>query len=325
MLMRIRPRVWLMLALAAASGAPDALGVIFYATGDPTYNTTAPSGSLAGSGWQWVGAWGAYEGTPIAPHHFITSQHVGGTVGDPFVYGGVSYTTTAFFDDASTDLRICEVNGTFPSWAPLYRQSSEVGNGLVVIGRGDSKGTEVMVDGALKGWMWGGNSGPMRWGQNTVGAVLTVPIWGPLIYAPFQSGAGPNDADLAIGDSSSPIFINDGTGWKLAGVAAVVDGPFNTTSSGGGFNAAIFDSSGLYVQEDNGDWVLVPGPGPVPTGFYGTRISARAPWIDSVIPPWGNFGDTPALSGGQTAILAAAIAVVGALCAARRAPTKGSA
>jgi hypothetical protein len=305
--------------LLAGCLAPSARGVIFYSTADPTYNTSAPTGSLAGSGWQWVGIWGGYEGTPIGPHHFITSQHIGGNVGETFTFGGSPYQTTAYFDDPSTDLRIWEVNGTFPSWAPLYRQCAEVGQGLVVIGEGVGRGDPVVVGGVTKGWMWGSNAGSMRWGQNTIEATFSgVPTYGFLLYAPFQAGAGPNEADLAIGDSSSPVFINDGSGWKLAGVAAVVDGPFNTTDTGAGFNAAIFDESGLYVQ-DNGSWTLVSGPGPVPSGFYASRISQRLAWIDSIVPPEGACSDSPIFSGTESAILMAAVALAGANLACRAA------
>src|SRR5580658_535399 len=127
-----------------------ARAVIFYATGDPTYNTTAPTGTLAGSGWQWVGSWEGFAGTPIGQSYFLAARHVGGSVGDPFVFNGVTYTSIAFFDDSSSDLRIVQVNGSFPTWAPLYRGSSEVGSGLVVFGYGLGRGDPVTVQGVLK-------------------------------------------------------------------------------------------------------------------------------------------------------------------------------
>jgi hypothetical protein len=312
------------LVFLATCFAPAARGVIFYSTGDPSYNTSAPTGSLAGCGWQWVGIWGGYEGTPIGPHHFLTARHVGGNAGDPFVFGGTTYTTTAIFDDTSTDLRICEVGGTFPMWAPIYRFEGEVGQGLVVIGEGDGWGGPVYNDGILKGWMWGSGAGTMRWGQDTFYSVVDGgSYWGSLLYALFQAGEGPNEADLANGDSTSPVFINDGSGWKLAGIAAAVDGPFNTTDTGTGVFAALFDASGLYCQE-NGSWVLAPGPGPVPTGFYATRVSVRAAWIDSIVPPGGNCSDSPLFSGPEAAGLAAVVAAAGAYGAWRASPAKGA-
>jgi hypothetical protein len=244
-------------------------------------------------------------------------------VGNSFVFGGTPYTTTAFFDDTTTDLRICEVSGTFPTWAPIYRSSGEVGQGLVVIGAGDTRGAAVQVDGALKGWMWANDSGTPRWGQNRINSVVSLAGYGSLLYSLFQSGIGPNEADLANGDSSSPIFINDGTGWTLAGIALAVDGPFNTTDTGSGFNAAIFDASGLYIS-DNGTWVQIPDMGEVvPMGFYSTRVSARAAWIDSIVASAGSGGDAPLFSGAQTAILLAAIGAIGIHSSRRLARERG--
>lgn len=262
--------------------------VIFFSTSDTNFNTTPPTGSLADSGWQWVGKWGGFQGAPIGPHHFIAAHHVGGAVGEPFVLDGVTYTTTAFFDDPASDLRIWQVNGTFPSWAPLYRANNEVGRWLVVFGRGLTRGAEVrdVETNTLRGWQWGAEDGRMRWGQSGVVAVVNSGApWGPLLYALFNPAGGPNMAHLAQGDSSGPVFIHDGSGWKLAGIAAVVDSAFNTTATGVGFNAAIFDRRGLYYGNSSSGWKLVAGPKPIPSGFYATRVSVHTAWIDGVISP----------------------------------------
>lgn len=259
--------------------------VIFYSTGDPDFNTTAPTGALANSGWQWVGTWGGFQGTPIGAHHFITARHVGGAVGDAFVLGGVAYTTTAFFDDSASDLRVWQVKETFPSWAPLYRAHGELGKRLVVFGRGSTRGAEVRDADTktLRGWQWGAGDGRMRWGQNAFVAVVDGgAYWGPLLYAAFNAAGGPDMAHLAQGDSSGPVFVHDGAGWKLAGIAASVDSAFNTGNSGAGFNAAIFDRRGLY-QGNSSSWKPVAGARPIPSGFYATRVSARTAWIDSVL------------------------------------------
>jgi hypothetical protein len=262
--------------------------VVFYSTGDPTYNTSPPTGSLAGSGWQWVGVFDGYAGTPIGPHYFIAAHHIGGAIGDTIVFGGVSYTTSAYYDDTASDLRIWQVTGTFPCWAPLYRGSSEAGQGLVVFGYGLSRGGPVVNQfGTLTGWYWGSNGGILRWGQNTVYRIVNGgSYWGQLLYSLFNQNGGPNVADLALGDSSAPVFINDGTGWTLAGVAAAVDSSFNTTDTGNGFVASLIDSRGLYYSSTPPDnWQLITGPQPVPSGFYATQISVRAGWIDSIVPP----------------------------------------
>src|SRR5262249_22777887 len=125
---------------------------------------------------------------------------------------------------------------------------------------------------------------------------------------------GVNEAQLATGDSSAPIFINDGTGWKLAGVAAAVDAYFNTSDSGDGFMAALFDCRGLYyTTKPPNAWTLVQSLSPVPSGFYGTRVSARASWIDSILPPNAavSDADVPVLSPVQTGLLAMVFAAAG--------------
>lgn len=259
--------------------------IIFYSTTDPGYNTTAPTGSLTDSGWQWVGNWNGFQGTPIGPIHFVTARHIGGGVGNVFVLNGVNYPVVAVFDDTASDLRICEVSGTFPSLAPLYRGTAEVNQSLIVFGRGWTRGAEVRNSaGALRGWQWTPSDGQLRWGQNTFSRTVNDPFWGELLAAQFNATGGANEAHLAVGDSSAPVFINDGTGWKLAGIAAAVDAYFNTTNTGAGFNAAIFDARGLYYGSDP-NWTLVTGGGPVTSGFYATRVSVRAGWIDGVVPP----------------------------------------
>jgi hypothetical protein len=294
--------------------------VIFYSTGDPTFNTSAPTGSLSGSGWQWVGNWEGFAGTPIGPNCFLAARHVGGNVGDAFVFGGVSYTTTAFFDDTVTDLRICQVSGAFPTWAPIYRGSGEVGQSLVVFGMGLSRGSSVVVGKNPAGWLWGGNGGTLRWGQNTINSVVDGgSYWGQLLYALFNSSGNPDQCQLAVGDSSGPVFINDGSGWQLAGIAAAVDGPFYTTIGGSGFDAALFDARGLYYIDGNGDWDLISGRSPVPSGFYATQVSVRAAWIDSIVQAQDNSTSEPLFSGAQTALFAVGLLGVGAVALRRRA------
>lgn len=287
--------VWAnVIALLVMTQAP-ARAVVFFSTADPEHNTSPPSAQLAGSGWQFEGDWVGFLGTAIAPRYFISAQHIGGAVGDSFVLGGVPYTTTAYFDDPSSDLRIWQVGGTFPVFAELYSRADEVGKALVVVGRGTQRGVEVTVSGlfgsSLKGWQWGPPDQRRRWGENTVSS--TVPPaasfppnqrkQGPLLRAAFDSGQGSNECALTGGDSGGGLFIKDGAVWKLAGISFAVDGPYNTTSTGEGFNAVIFDEGGLYKQ--NGDsWSQVPDlPGSQAGGFYATRISERRAWIESIL------------------------------------------
>jgi hypothetical protein len=152
--------------------------------------------------------------------------------------------------------------------------------------------------------------GTMRWGQNTVARVEDLGTGlGQHLYAQFTGTGGVNECHLALGDSGGPVFINDGSGYKLAGIAHVVDGPFNTTNTGDGFQAALFDVRGLYAGNGSGGWTYITGVSPVPSGFHATRVSVRAEWINSVLfPP----DDEPLLSGSQGTLLLILFAGLGA-------------
>lgn len=267
---------------------PFLQAVVFYSTADTTYNTTAPTGTLADSGWQWVGYWGGFQGAPIDAHHFLAANHVGGNVGDLFTFQNVSYTTVRSFVDSASDLRIWEVREAFSTSAPLYRSSTEVGRSLIVFGRGITRGSEVRTTAAvsgvpansLAGWQWGSSDGKLRWGQNTVAGMLTHATYGEQLAATFDQTGGVNECHLGIGDSSGPVFINDGSAWKLAGVAGLVEGGFSTTSGGASFNAFIFDKRGLYL---NGATSPKTGSVALPSAFFATRVSVRTAWIDETL------------------------------------------
>lgn len=267
--------------------------MIFYATGDPSFNTTAPTGALAGSGWQYQGMFGSSLGTPIAPNYFMTVGHIGGVVGQEFVFNGVSYPTTAVFDDPNTDLRIWSVCGSFPNYAPLYTASGEVGKSTVVFGRGTVRGDAVTSTnlGVIKthGWLWGGSDAVMRWGENTVTRVLSGdPLLGErtigeLLVATFDANSGPNECQFSNGDSGGAMFINDGGTWKLAGINYSVSPPYNRSNTGDGFYAAMFDEGGFYTMSGN-QWVLNPDvPAAQPGSLYCIRVSARVAWINTII------------------------------------------
>jgi len=275
--------------VAAAAGIlhthTDAFGVILLSTGDPAANTTEPAGVLAGSGWQWQGTWGAFLGTAIDPHHFITAKHVGGSVGQSFVLNGVSYTTDAAFPDPASDLQIWRVTETFPSYAPLYSGSAEVGKDLVVFGRGTQRGNEVTVAGGTggdqKGWLTGPSDGLQRWGENSVAGVYDAGVsLGQMLVAPFDLAAGGNEAHLSAGDSGGGLFVQDGGIWKLAGINYAVDGPFSLTAGGATFQAALFDMGGLFKGGTQIPDTLADDP----SAFYATRISAHESWVASVVP-----------------------------------------
>ncbi|MBU6401997.1 MAG: hypothetical protein KGS61_16900 [Verrucomicrobia bacterium] len=299
---------WFSTALLLGFHGLTAQAVLFYSSGDPSHNTTPPTGALTDSGWQLEGQWGSFLGTPIAPNYFITARHVGGNIGEPFVYAGATYPTAAVFDDPDSDLRIWRVCGTFPTYAMLYANTNEVGMGLVVFGRGTQRGDPVSVAaGVTNGWFWGPPDGVQRWGTNVVADAVDgdqlFPVpgsrLGSLLEASFSAG-GADQATLSTGDSAGGVFIRDAGVWKLAGINYGVDGLFNTTTNGAGFDAAIFDERGLYLGMA-GDWTLVPASGPdaVPSAFYATRISSNLSWILSVISTTVP-ADAPALQSAST-------------------------
>jgi hypothetical protein len=250
-----------------------AKGVILYRTDDPAANTTEPTGSLAGSGWQYEGTFGDFLGTAIAPHYFVTAKHLG-TSPTQFSFHGVDYAIVRSFADSGSDLRVFEVEGTFPTYAPLYTRSDEVGQHLVVIGRGTQRGAAREVNGQLRGWEYGPADTVQRWGENEVARIVRGNL-----YALFDQAGLPQEGHLSGGDSGGAIFLKDGEAWKLAGINSDIDTFTSGTDRGGPYSAAMFDTRGSYRS----DGTLVTGPAPVPSGFYAARISSRLHWIYSII------------------------------------------
>lgn len=266
-----------------------ASAVIFHATDDPDHNTTPPEGEWADSGWQWQGEWRGFVGTPIAPHWFLTAKHIGGKVGDVFRFAGEAWPVTAFFDDTASDLRLAQVCGELPAFAPLYEGADEVGQTAIFFGRGLSRGSIVTVTNAteeveMRGWRWKSSTSALRWGLNQI--VDTVPYDtepGTLLRATFDPAGGVDEATWAGGDSGGGMFLQREGRWELAGVAYGVDGPFRYTAEGNELNAALFDTRGFYERGGFG-WMLIPASGPPrPASLYASRISARRQWILSTM------------------------------------------
>lgn len=265
----------LRLLVFLVAGASSLSAVILFSTGDPSQNTAAPTGKLAGSGWQYTGAFGSFSATAIDPNHFISVKHLG-VPSNVFAFRGLNYPIVQWFDSPSTDLRIFELSGTLPTWAPLYTKTNEAGLGLVVIGRGTQRGDAVYNGGILRGWLWGGSDGVQRWGQNQVARAS-----GSDLYATFDQNGKPMEAHISVGDSGGGVFIKDGGAWKLAGVSDLVDRGVSTTPGGPVFDAALFDGRGFYGS--NGQ--LISGAHAVPSGFYAVRISSDMSWIRTIISP----------------------------------------
>ncbi|MEW6158281.1 MAG: hypothetical protein AB1813_12660, partial [Verrucomicrobiota bacterium] len=248
--MIIRPAVLCFLLGLASSSS----GLIFYSTDDPEFNTSAPEGELAGSGWDLQGNWGSVLATPIAPHYFLAARHTAGQIGDAFLFDGRAYTTIAFFDCPQADLRLWKVGGSFPRFASLYEKEDETGRRVVVFGRGTRRGPEIIVETPigpqLKGWLWGVADHRKRWGENQVTRIVPVietnSRSGDLLQCEFNANAGATEVHLSVGDSGGGLFIDDGTGWKLAGINLGVDGPYRIGINGERISAALFDEGALF-------------------------------------------------------------------------------
>lgn len=283
-------RGWcLWIGLTGCLATMEAVAVIFHATDDPAHHTTPPEGEWADSGWQWQGEWRGCVGTPIAPHWFLTAKHVGGKVGDVFRFAGEAWPVTAIFDDPASDLRLAQVCGELPSFAPLYEGADEVGQTAVVFGRGLSRGSRVTLTNAaeeveLRGWRWKSGTSALRWGLNRIED--TVPYEtepGTLLRATFDPDGGPAEAMWAGGDSGGGMFLQREGRWELAGVAYGVDGPFRYTADGADVNAALFDTRGFFERGGFG-WTLITAKGaPRPAALYASRIGARRDWILSTM------------------------------------------
>ncbi len=289
---------WLM---AIFGVCPQAGAVLFVDSDDPGFNTTAPTGAYENSGWQYLGYYGSFLGTAIAPQYFITAQHFGfqGTsfVQDSLFTGGssVSYTVDmtangglGFWDIAGSDLRVYKINESFSSFAELYLGDA-TGQEAVLTGRGGVRGDALFDEFSNPlGWEHTDSDGVARWGTNQLTGT-TGSGAGTLITAAFNpSGSSAFEAGLSSGDSGGGLFVFDGGVWKLAGVNYSVDGLFDTNNipgDGGEFSASLFDMRGFYVGSDGGGWNLIPPdlPDALPSNLYFSSISANASSILSIV------------------------------------------
>ncbi len=263
---------------------PTVFGIILYSS--PGRITTRPDDANGGPGWDLQGAWGSYLGTPVASQYFITANHVGGDSTMKFRINNTDYSIDSTFNGvgyvALNDLRIWKITGSFSNWAYLYNGYDEINKAVTIIGRGTQRGSEIIVDSVLKGWMWGTGDRVQSWGRNIITDTPLDGTYGPLLAFNFDAPGSlgiSNEGQVSNGDSGGADFIQVGDNWALAGLNLAVSGPYNTLPTGSGFNAAIFDGSGLY-EYDGSIWVPSSGPG---TG-YSTRISSHIDWLKSWIP-----------------------------------------
>lgn len=264
--------------------------LIFLSTGDPEHNVSAPTGELAGSGWQWEQQDG-FGATVIGPNQVLTANHLGVGVNNTFHFGGLTYAVLAATNAPGSDLRLFWVAGRFPGPpAPIYSGTNEIGSVLVLHGQGVRRGDPVYsnppANTDLRGWLWGHPDGRNHWGTNRIADIQTVDysqgMPGTYLIAYFNKSAGADAVTLASGDSGGGAFIRDTDGnWKLAGIASATEAYFNTVPSAtGAFYAALFDRRGFYEQDDTGHWTFDPGADQQPGALLElTRVSTYAAWI----------------------------------------------
>jgi hypothetical protein len=273
--------VWMALAMRASA-------LILFGTDDPQRNTTAPTGDLAGSGWQWQNDSGQCS-TAIGPRHAVTARHLGLAAGGEVRFGGLSYFATAVADAPQSDLRLIDFAGRLPAAAPVHTGTNEMGRTLVLHGRGTLRGPGVFADApggpGLRGWRWGAADGRLRWGTNTVWMAYTPKpedgFTGEVLLAKFSKDGGDDQASFSGGDSGGGVFLKDDDDrWKLAGVIFAVEAEFRTTADGESFFAALFDRTGFYQTVKPNEWGLDPEAADRPeTVLYITRVSAHADWL----------------------------------------------
>ena len=149
------------------------------------------------------------------------------------------------------------------------------------MGRGTRRGTEVVVGGEPKGWLWGASDDVQRWGRNVVTGGFNDPTYGSLLYCGFDKPGITDECHLSTGDSGGGLFVMENGLWRLAGIHLGVD----CASPGvNGSSGSFYDLGGLYLYNGSA-WILIPeNASNIPSSFYSSRISASLPWITGIAP-----------------------------------------
>jgi hypothetical protein len=296
-------------AFALGMGAHGARAIIVI-DGDGRRLTPPTSTALVGSGWQYEGEWGAFLGTAIAPHFFVTAKHVGGTVGEVFRFRNRDYTTVDRFASPTTDLTVWRVEETFTDFVPLCRAapdgSGEIGRSVVVCGRGTARGSAVRVKGRIAGWYWGPEDHAWSWGADTVvgtadpGAPVTGRDTGrgnasamrcgrKLLFTFDARDGAENTCMVSGGDSGGGVFARSpgGHGWELVGVVWGFQDDYHLTRNAPDLSAAICDSRGLWTTMDapgrGSRLAQITGDEPVPGIWFGSRIVANQAFLEHAL------------------------------------------
>ena len=276
--------------------------VFFLATENPEHNTTPPANAAEARAWDLQGIWRTCQGTPIAPRWFLSAKHIGGAIGDPFTVHGKTHYAIARILDPDSDLVLWGVTESFQDHAALFREGDEIGQRMLVFGRGEIRGRPVFLEKdsiqELRGWERGSGQAVMRWGENLVTEIANDPVLiqkglGQLIGAEFNRDGLPDEAGLGPCDSGGGMFLWQDNEWKLAAINYAAGGRYNTTREGKGFDAMLFDGGGFFVCNDGScraedSWDFIEDDEvDQPSSIWGTRIQHRSSWIEQ------NIADMP--------------------------------
>jgi len=270
----MRPLAAVVVALIGA-GAPCGAAIVYDA---PAGLTSAPADDR---GWNQTGSWQVGGGVAITPHYFLTAQHLGGQVGNPFVLDGVSYPTVSFGDIPNTDLRVVKISGTFPTYSPLYRQAAGSENGQVVsfVGFGHyAQGDPVRTLAIQNGWLWGSATAKNR-GMNTLQQDTDLGGMGHYLDYVFNPINGREEGVYTAGDSGGGAFINTGGVWRVAGITYSITQFYTAPTDASAINAAIYKPTGLFVKDPNNNFV----PATDAQHGYATEVAAYLPQIDKLL------------------------------------------
>ncbi len=243
------------------------------------------TGNRAGNGASFLGKWGNFIGTAIAPRYFLTAAHVGGGIGDAFVMDGRKHVADQVMVIPGTDLAIWRVRDDLPRWAPLYDKPDEPGKEVMLYGRGCARGRPLIVARTPRGWLWGGEDGRFSWGRNRVAGIAKIPGNDEVLAFAFDQGGGDERGTVGKGDSGGAVFMQDAATWKLAAVIYASGGQYSRVAEGRKpFMAALYDARGLY-QNVGGAWTrLDPDASePAPTLAFATRVSPHITAIRRII------------------------------------------
>lgn len=267
----------------------NAGGVLSQPAGDQGWNETGSYNNDGG-------------GVAIAPNYFLTAQHLG--VGSDFFLNGVDYPVVNHFDIPNSDLRVCQITGTFPSYSPLYSgtASSEIGKTISIVGFGHyAQSTPLVTNSVQNGWYWSGSEAK-NWASNTVTAVGSFGSTSSFINFQFYPVSG--SGMYTNNDSGGGNFIYNNGAWQLAGITYGITDYYSYNASTQTYTQLLDDYYGTGVVVYNGAGLYTPtgyDSNGNPTGFepttgpedgYATEVAPYVSQIDAItgVPEPGTLG-----------------------------------